>query len=151
MTTNTTTTETRNKRDDRMSNYRRDIKQLGELPSADDLARPIVKALFDLVEAFDGRAETLEYLFEFDGADRAEAAAKWGDETRRCVEVARDVMTLVSVSVANMSPMDGASEYHRESAMASVLRPLLGNVGTLDSLLLRPELYMSLYCAAVET
>ena len=145
MTTNTTTTEMQNNRDEQMSDYRRDIEQFGELPNADDLARPIVKALFDLVEAFDGRAETLEYLFEFDGADRAEAAAKWGDEARRCVEVARDVMTLVSVSVAKMSPMDGASEYHRESAMASVLRPLFGCVGTLDSLLLRPDLYTSLH------
>jgi len=145
MATNTTTTEVQSERDERMSDYRRDIDQLGALPKAEELARPIVKALFDLVEAFDGRVDALEHLYEFDGADRAEAAAKWGDETRRCVEVAREVITLVSVSVANMSPMDGASEYHRESAMASVLRPLFGSVGALDSLLLRPDLYTSLH------
>ena len=139
-----TTTEMQSKHDERMSDYRRDIEHLGQLPNADELARPIVTALFDLVEAFDGRVDALEHLFEFDGADRAEAGAKWGDETRRCVEVAREVTTLVSVSLAGMSPMDGASEYHRESAMAMALRPLFGAVGTLDSLLLRPDLYTSL-------
>ena len=42
--TTTTTTEVQSKRDERMSDYRRDIDQLGELPNAEELARPIVKA-----------------------------------------------------------------------------------------------------------
>jgi len=52
--TTTTTTEVQSKRDERMSDYHRDIDQLGELPNAEELAGPIVKAMFDLVEAFSG-------------------------------------------------------------------------------------------------
>ncbi|WP_395156896.1 hypothetical protein [Ilumatobacter sp.] len=60
-------------------------------------------------------------------------------------------MTTTTTTEVQSKRDERMSEYHRESAMASVLRPLFGSVGALDSLLLRPDLYTSLHCAAVET
>jgi hypothetical protein len=96
------------------------------LPSAEELAAPFIRGVQQLAEAFEGRAEGMEYDLEIDAGYQAEA--------RELVDTANRVASLVrGVILGNLSGVNRSLTFDTDN----VIRALC-NTGYVESLLNRP-------------
>ncbi len=102
------------------------------LPSIEELAGPLVRALHELWAAFDQRAETLSILLNLgDGSYMADAEIH--------VEYAHAVAALVAMSVAGAVPHADGSSSFGEAARGIVLA--ITDVPQLEAEMRRQQLY----------